>query len=760
MGVVRLWTALPWFAFMMLVFFVQWKQKARRIIPVLLFLTLFGALLYQLADNRQSTLLQLEGQAVFIEGVVAEAPQETDYGVRLLLKQVYYIDNEKKILCREKLQLTVNASDGIQFGDRIKVLGVLEPVAVLRNFGDFDFVKYYKSKNIYVKAKALRVEKLADKQGGWAPSILYNSNQKIRNVIFAAMPQKEAAILYGILTGSKSDMDEDTKETFSLTGLAHILSVSGLHVGFLVLMLNFILGPLKIKKSYKDLAVFLLVCFYILVIGAPVPAVRALMMLGVLQLASLLGKGYDLNTSASLAALVLLVINPLLIHDPSFIISFACIFSICFLQPVILRRLYILPSMLRDSLSLSAAVWIGITPILVCYFNYVSFINILLNILAVPIAFVITLTGFGAVVLGLLLPPLGAYGFASSYYFIRLLCFLSDKALLLPLSGMKVPALKWYIQGIYYGGVLILVEEFWKYRSGRFKKNYVTALAAGLLAASLFWAMPGPLELYFVDVGQGDCSILKTPEHKAVIIDGGGSPEWQQGSYDIGERVTVPALLHLGIWQVDTMIVSHIDNDHLGGLIAVLESYTVKRVLLPASDHYGESGYDTPNYRKLLELCQQKDIPILYLKKGDRISLGKNLNMEVLWPEEPYITNSASDVNNNALVCMLSYKDFAALYTGDIQQEAEARLLSKSIQCDVLKVAHHGSPYSSTTEFLAQARPMLSVISVGEGNNYGHPAPAVLQRLSEAGSQVLRTDASGAVRLRTDGKKIKVNTVR
>jgi competence protein ComEC len=759
-GGLTIWIALPWLALALWSFFMQWKKRERGILPVLLILVLFGGLLYQLADGRQSTLLRFEGQTVFMEGVVAEATVKTDYGVKVILKQVYYMEGEKKHFCNEKLQLTLKEEEDILFGDRIKVLGMVERAAKLRNFGDFDFAQYYKSKNIYAKARALRVEKLASHQAGWVSGILYHSNQKIKSVIFSAMPQKEAAILYGILTGSKSDMDEETKETFALTGLAHILSVSGLHVGFLVLMLNFILQPAKVKKGYKDLAVFLVVFFYILVIGAPVPAVRSLLMLGVMQLGSLLGKSYDLNTSSSLAALVLLGVNPLLIHDPSYIISFACMFSIGFLQPSVNRRLYFLPAWLRSSLSLSIAVWLGITPVLIGYFNYVSFINILLNVLAVPISLVITLAGFGAVILSIVMPFLGAYVFASAYYFIRMLCYLSDKALLLPLSGMKVPALRWYIQWIYYGGVWMLVEDFWKHRSDRFKRNYRTLMAAALLVACILWLLPRPLELYFVDVGQGDCSILKTPEGKAVIIDGGGSPQWQKGSYDVGEKVTLPALLHLGIWQVDTMVVSHIDNDHLGGLLAVLEHYKVKRVLLPASDRYGEDGYDTLNYHKLLEICRQKNIPILYLEKNDRVSLGKQLSMKVLWPQKPYIINSASDVNNNAMVFMLSYKDFDALYTGDIQQEAEAKLGMQAIQCEVLKVAHHGSPYSSVAEFLAQARPSLSILSVGEDNRYGHPAPEVLKRLEAVGSKVLRTDTSGAVRLTTNGRKIRLTTVR
>jgi competence protein ComEC len=267
------------------------------------------------------------------------------------------------------------------------------------------------------------------------------------------------------------------------------------------------------------------------------------------------------------------------------------------------------------------------------------------------------------------------------------------------------------------------------------------------------------LKVYYIDVGQGDCSVIKTPNQKVIIVDGGGSADWQKSSYDIGKKITVPALLHIGIWQVDTVIISHIHDDHMGGVLSILENYKVRQVVLPVSDRYGEGEFTSENFEKLKAICKTKKIPITYLQSNCSIIAGSNVKFEVLAPEKPYIRNTDSDVNNNSLVFKLIYKDFDALYVGDIQQEAEELLLKKNIQCDVLKVAHHGSPYSSIEEFVEKADPEVSIISVGK-NNYGHPAIEVIDRLKAKESQVYRTDWTGAVLLTTNGKSIKIHTVR
>jgi competence protein ComEC len=405
-------------------------------------------------------------------------------------------------------------------------------------------------------------------------------------------------------------------------------------------------------------------------------------------------------------------------------------------------------------------VWIGITPVLIHYFNYVSIINILLNVAAVPISFLITLAGFAGVVVGMIAPVVSVFVFSVSYYLIRLLYFISEKALLLPGAGFSVPSLSWYIYVIYYAAALLVIDGLWRHRSILFKRRYYSALAVSIGVAVLVSFLPeSALKINYIDVGQGDSSLIRTPGRRTILIDGGGNSPWQSGGYDIGQKLTVPALLRLGVWKIDAVIISHIHDDHIGGALAILDKIKVDRIIMPESDRYGKGEFVSDNYNKLLEKCKLKKIPISYLEKGDRIMADKALSIDVLGPGKPFISNTDSDVNNNSLVLKLKYKDFDALFVGDIQLEGEQRIINSGTDIDVLKTAHHGSRYSTTKEFLDLVKPEYSIISVGK-NNYGHPSGDVLERLKEGGSNIYRTDEKGGIMLITDGHSMRVKTVR
>lgn len=740
--------------------FVNRNNKRIIILPILMLVLLWGSFEYGYAATGGSVLEKYEGQIVKLEGIVADEPVETEYGQKFTLKSVYYVNNGKLYKSGERLLIYGKKDAKVAFGDRVEMTAELGKAAKSRNFGDFSFEKYYQSKNIYIKAYPQQISKLASDSAGPVNQLLYYGRQKVKLSIYSAMPKREAAILYGILTGSKSEIDEDVMQVFSLTGLAHILSVSGLHIGFLVLIIGYVLKPFKLKDNINHIATFVAVLLYIMLIGAPVPALRALVMFAVMLGGKIWGRKYDLNASVSVAAILLLLYNPLLIHDPSFIISFACIYAIIFLHQPVSSRLGFLPSWLRNSLALSAAVWIGITPVLIYYFNYVSIINILLNVAAVPIAFLITLAGFAGVIVGIVISTPSIFIFSAAYYLIKLLYLMSEKALLIPGAGFVIPALSGYIYVLYYGAALLLIDGFWNNRSLAFKRGYSAVLAAAIGVCILLNILPGrSLQINYVDVGQGDCSVLRTPYHRTIVIDGGGSSPWQDGSYDIGQKITVPALLHMGIWRIDTIIVSHIHDDHLGGVLSILDKFKVNRVILPESDRYGTGEYASENYNELIAKCSAKNIPISYLKKGDRIVVDKELTLNVLGPEKPFIINTDSDVNNNSLVIKLKYKGFDALFTGDIQQEGEQRVKESYMDIDVLKVAHHGSPYSTTKDFIDMIKPEYSIISVGK-NNYGHPSEDVIERLNQAGSTIFRTDENGGIRLTTDGLRLRIKTVR
>jgi competence protein ComEC len=253
------------------------------------------------------------------------------------------------------------------------------------------------------------------------------------------------------------------------------------------------------------------------------------------------------------------------------------------------------------------------------------------------------------------------------------------------------------------------------------------------------------MEVYFLDVGQGDASFVRTSKGQTILIDGGGVLFGGQQE-TMGERVVIPFLLDQRVFTLDYVISTHIDADHSSGLKDVLETIDVKTVLIPA--HFEEGAYDD-----FFELAERKEIKIQKVYTGHRLKMAGDTQIDFYNP--PVQDRFAGDSNENSVVCKLTYKKSNILFTGDISSEVEKAICNdqRSIQAQVLKVAHHGSGYSSDIQFLEYIQSQVAVISVGK-NLYGHPQTAVLQRLQETGNTIYRTDRHGAVHLTSNGESI------
>ena len=249
----------------------------------------------------------------------------------------------------------------------------------------------------------------------------------------------------------------------------------------------------------------------------------------------------------------------------------------------------------------------------------------------------------------------------------------------------------------------------------------------------------------------GDCTFIVTPQHKKILIDGGGS-EFS----DIGKQVLIPYLLDRGVKRLDYVIISHFDTDHVGGILTVLDELKVDTVVI------SKQGEISQNYERFVKIVKEKHIKILVVGQGDRLTIEKGLYFDILWPSK---TNLISEniLNNNSIVCKLHYKSFSMLFTGDIEETAEKEIL-KQYKNDIqvlnsflLKVAHHGSKTSSIKEFVEAVKPNISLIGVGENNKFGHPNKDVIERLESVGSKIYRTDTMGEITVVVDKNgKIKI----
>lgn len=222
----------------------------------------------------------------------------------------------------------------------------------------------------------------------------------------------------------------------------------------------------------------------------------------------------------------------------------------------------------------------------------------------------------------------------------------------------------------------------------------------------------------------GDCCVIKSPMGKNIIIDGGNNKD-----YDYGENVVVPYLLDRKITKIDFLMVSHFDSDHCGGLFAVLQNLKVKNIIIGKQ----ESSYE--NCEKFLELAKSKKVNVMVVEKGNNIKIDKYCYFQILWPEATQLFNDSNNgINNNSITAKLIYGKFDMLFTGDIEKIAEEKITkmyqnNNVLDCDVLKVAHHGSKSSSIEEILERIKPKFAVIGVGKDNKYGHPNKDVISRI-------------------------------
>ncbi len=735
-------------------FFICRKSS---IMPILLISALFflSAFRYFAVSNYDNKLKKNEGKQTDIKVIVVEKGNQKNINAKYIVEPVDVKDSNIVFKKKEKLILKSNNKD-YKVGDIVEARGIFEDIIGKRNFGDNDINLYYKSIGIYNSFSSFRDKKIGESKD--FKILLFNKvRDRIEYIIKDSLPEKEAAFLSTVIIGDKHGLDDDEKDNYSKVGLSHILSISGLHVAFIVLLIKKFLEVLKIKDTKGDIVCSVIITYYVIMIGAPPPALRSLIMMLILIWGKHLNKEYDMLSACSLAAIVMLLFNPLFIYNQGFVISFACIYSIgLFYEPFYKAAGKICAiAFIRKSIALSLSIQIGIIPILVYYFNYISLVSILINIFIIPFVFIIIAIGFIGVVVASVIPYFGLYIFSLDYYFINIISKIIGEIATWDIAGVYIPSMPLYIYILYY---LFVAVALFRDRFGFFypKIRKYTIPTIFLVVILLFLCkniFNDNIRLVFLDVGQGDSSIITTSKGKHVLIDGGGSVKNNNYYYDVGGKITVPALLKLGIWRIDTIIVSHIHEDHMEGLLKVAEHFRIGKIIMP------DVPYESDLSLKFIDVCRKKGINIMVAKNGDRLIFDKSTYIDILFPEKQLIKATKSDENNNSIVAKLNYKDFKVLYTGDIEKEGESRLLTKNIKADIIKIPHHGSNTSSSEEFIKAVSPKASVISVGK-NIFGHPSKETIKRLSAVSDAIYRTDTMGAICIKSDGKKITIKSVR
>ena len=577
---------------------------------------------------------------------------------------------------------------------------------------------------------------------------------KIISIHQQTLPKDYANLLGSIIFGLKaSPISPELKDDYKKAGVIHILVASGQQVAILIGVCLAVRRFFKIPILLTVILISILNLIFVFMTGAGPSIIRAAIMGELTLLGLLFERERDFYTSLAMAALLILIWDPLTLFDIGFQLTFTATWSLVYLAPLIEDSLKkFIPQIIASPLAVAIAPVSVTTPISVYYFNQLSLIAVFSNLLVVPLAEILTVLGFLSTVLGLIFLPLAEIINGTNFLLLKCLNSIVEFFSHLPGAYAYVvqPSLPLMIG--YYAGIVWLANEL---KAGiKMTKNRLIIIGLTLIALIIWHSAlssqgiaqnlgPKELRVSVLDVGQGDSILVEAPSGKKLLIDGG---EGRKG------KGALPILSRKGINKLDMVILTHPHDDHVGGLPAVLKNVKVDEVL--------DSGQPHPSkaYIQFLSLVNQKEISYKLARAGQIIDLGADIKGYVLNPSEPFFEGTRSDLNNNSVVIRLVYKKVAILLTGDLEKEGEGRVLNSGmdLKSDVLKVGHHGSSTATSERFLKIVDPKVAIISVGAGNPFHHPHPSALKRLEVHGIQVYRTDKNGTIIVKTDGEKLLV----
>lgn len=629
---------------------------------------------------------------------------------------------------KEKREITLyfKQMPAIQMGQRMIVTCTLLAPSGARNYDGFDFSQYLRSKNIVATAFVNQEDmRLLDTRQGLFDRLRLIS-VAVGQKIGAFVPGEGGDFLKGILLGDTSGFSQEMRSAFSASGISHIVAVSGMHVSILAAFLIFLVRKAGGRRKLRMAAAGVGVLAYMAITGFTPSVTRAGIMSLMMMLAVLLDKKEDFWTSLLVAASVILLVNPYSIYNTGFLLSFSATAGIMlFAKPLSGLLAKKLPKTTADTIAVSVAAVIATTPVTAAVFHSVSVLGILTNILVIPfveLLFVGTLVMLGA---GACFAQLGAgLGF--------LLGYLADIVLIIARTVAKIPFARLTVAApsvVHFALYALLAVLLWRWLHQK-KNSRLLGVATGALCGIciLLWAVTlGNFNVTFLNVGQGDSILISAPYFKHYLIDTGRK----------GNQEVLQYLKSRGIWKIDTLFLTHSDDDHSGGLEGILENMRVDKVVLPEIHFYSQGDQACRN------AARAAGVPVEYADRNFAYRMGP-AEVDVVWPDEETIKKNED--NNNCLGMWMEYKGHRFLFTGDMEQEAEAALLQtqEPLGADVLKISHHGSKYGTGKEFLAKVSPKYAVISVGK-NNYGHPAPETVERLQEENCDILRTDKNGTI---------------
>ncbi len=724
-----------------------------------------GLVIYSFHNNEiQSKLSSFNKEKnVSAYGTIKEIELKKDYEVSFILQTDSILISNEIIITNENLLCRLRSDsvdrkifyDEAKPGNKILIKGTFQQGRNVRNPGEFDYRKFLLSKGItgiitsYDSASVL----ILSYDYFVFSNIVFQVRKQIDELIHKLHNNQTAGLLRGLLLADRTEIDYETKQNFVNSGVIHILAVSGLHVGYILLFFLVVFGRFNIyTRSF--LTILGLVCFMIIT-GIPASVFRATLMSVILIIAFLSGRSTNLLNSIALSAVIILLFRPNEIFNPGFQLSYSAVLSIALIYPIIQKMILqtsITNKFVKNILlfaAVSLSVQIGTLPFTLAYFNKLSVISLFANLIVIPLAGIIVGLAIITLLIGSLLPSIVIYFAIVNNVITALMMDLIRFTGNLDFAFIRINNFSIIDSIIFYLFILILIYSFRKSENLKFK--FVIGL---MVFANIFIfnqldnkkLLPdGVLSVLMIDVGQGDSFLIKFPDNKTALIDAGAVDPF----FDTGERIIIPLLDYLEIEKIDYGFISHLDTDHYGGFASLIYNKRVREVYRPKPD----SSEKSLRFEKFLDKMRISK----HTYDRNKKEIGNVALYFLNYSDNDYLQKLSS--NDRSGIIKIVYGNNSFLFVGDAEIPAEKFYLKsnrKFLDSDVLKVGHHGSQTASSKEFLEAVSPDISLVSVGIKNKFGHPSEIVLKRLMDLNSKILRTDSLGAVLLQSDGNEIKI----
>jgi len=623
-----------------------------------------------------------------------------------------------------------------------------------RNPHEFNYRDYLKGKNIFYEAFLEDTHDvfIRPRAASSVSLLLLDMQDLISSHFHKYLTPRSAGILSALILGEKSEIDDSTRTNFANTGVIHVLAVSGLHVGYVSLILITIFGLFRLPHQIQMGSVIAGLLFYVGLTGAAPSVMRASIMASLMIIGSLLERKSDILNMLASAAFIILLISPAQLDNIGFQLSFLAVLSIVTLFPIFKRVVSELPLSksgfvgkllfpILDLFLVSLAAQLGTLAITIFYFNKIPIVSLLANLVVVPLIGVIVATGMSFLILGSLFPILATLWAATiegavdfMLWFVQL-CAQVDWAYV-TMRSIQHFELILLLMGIFAITVMQIRKVI---------KLWIILLLLWL--AILTWQAllkPQNLELIMLDVGQGDAILIHSPNGKTMLIDSG----LRFGGKDMGKDVIIPYLNSRNWPKIDILVLTHPHNDHIGGAQYLIENGDVGKVLMP------DIEYESYGYNMLCQTIHSNKIPTSPVFTGYIDSTLNPIYFRVTGPKRYDHKSRPSNINNTSITIQLFYDESSVLLTGDGEEsmEHDQLHLGSLLKSDMIKAPHHGSKTSSSQEYIELIKPRVCLISLGKKNKFRHPSKITLEKYTQLGTEIHRTDLEGAQVYTSDGK--------